>query len=168
MRPIKIEELIPLPGEFTLRATGKTYRLEPVSVADRIWITKNFGNDLEDIFRSVRAKEIAQIAFHQMSPEDKEFFTEKSVEFIDDLGHKKEELIGGINLFLRLIRGNDEITAVLSALLHTIGISQPLLDEMAEDVAQESAQKKSEISTGERSLISSPVNMDGLLETSAS
>ncbi|OFZ54976.1 MAG: hypothetical protein A2428_03120 [Bdellovibrionales bacterium RIFOXYC1_FULL_54_43] len=161
MRPIKLEELVPLPGEFYLRATQKTYHLRPVSIEDRVWITSKYGSELQQIFREVRAKEIAAIAFHQLTDKDKADFKKKTVEIVDEEGNTKETELGGVVVLRMLIQGNDEITAVLTALLHTIGISEPLIEEMAADADSELAQKKNENVTGERSLTSLPANMDG-------
>lgn len=168
MRPIKLEDLVPQTAEFSLRSTGQTYRLRPLNIDDRIWINQTYGKNLQQIFRHVLVKEISHIAFHQMLEEDKVNFTVKNVEIVDDDGNKREIKLGGLNLFRTLVEGTDEITAILTAVLHAIGISQPLLEEMAAEVSGEESQKKNETLTGEKSLTSSQVNTDGLSEKSDS
>ena len=168
MRPLKLEDIVPQTGEFTLRSTGITYRLRPVNVDDRMWINHTYGGNLENIFKKLMVKEICHIAFHQLDDSDKLQFVKKQVQIVDDEGSKKELELGGLSLFRTLIQGNDELTAILTALLHTIGISQPLIDEMAAELSSETAEKKSPNQTGEKSLTSSPASTDGHSQKSES
>lgn len=171
MDAIKLEDLIPQGSSFNLKATGKAYRLRPLNLDDEAWLAKTFGADLQAIMSEVRHVEIARIAFRQMEPEDQADFAAREVKLMNEEGETEVVRLGGYRLLLALIQGTAEKIAIYRALLETIGISRPMQDRLM----GEEAQKKSELapvpraessSTGESSLISSPVNTDGPLKTS--
>jgi hypothetical protein len=170
MRPIKLEELIPKPAEFTLRATGRTYTLRPFSLEDRVWVNQTFGDQVEAIFREVRMKEIARIVFHQFDDKTKKEFRAQDVQIVDEDGEEHTERLGGVDLLCKIIQGYDEQIAIYSALMQTFGISQPLMEEMAAEVDSEKTQKKrdEELKTGEKSSTSLPASTVGLSDKSES
>lgn len=144
---IKLEDLIPQTGKFTLSITGKTYRLNPVTVVDEIWMTDEFGGRLEEIFAQMKMMEICRIVFRLMFPEDKRDFKRKTVKVVNEMGDEEEYQLGGAELLAAMIRGVNEKIAVHQALLVTIGVSRPVQKRLAEQALEETQgeeQKKSQ------------------------
>jgi hypothetical protein len=140
---VKLEDLVPEGAEFKLKKTEKTYRLKPFSLSDELWMNKVFGNDIEKIFREVRMKEVCRIVFHQLEDEDKEDFLARDVTVINEQGEKLTQRLGGAELFSLFISGQTEKIKIFEALLQTIGISRPMLDEFKKD-SESSTEKKTE------------------------
>lgn len=144
MEAIKLEDLVPEGSEFTLKKTGKTYRLKPITLHDELWLQKTFGDEIEKIFRQIRMKEVCRIVFHQLEEEDKEDFLSREVTFINEEGEKQSVKMGGAELLFALISGHAEKVKIFEALLRTIGISRPLMEKLEADTKAEEAQKKTQ------------------------
>lgn len=143
---IKLEDLIPQTGKFTLSVTGKTYRLNPVTVIDELWMADEFGGRLEEIFAKMQMMEICRIVFRLMFAEDKKDFKKKTVKVINEEGDEESYELGGAELLAAMIRGVNEKIAVHQALLVTIGVSRPLQKKLAAEAEAEAPaeeQKKS-------------------------
>jgi hypothetical protein len=150
MQPIDLNDIVPEGASFSLRKTGKIYRLRPINLSDEIWLQKNFGTGLDAVFREVKMKEICRIAFHQMVEEDKEEFLARDVTVINEEGEKLSVRMGGAELLFVNISGHTEKLAVFEALLHTVGVSRPMIDKLSAEEAstskeQVSDQKKTEL-----------------------
>ncbi len=163
MKPIKFEDLCPEPGEFTLKATGKTYRIRPVTLEDESWMQKRFDDRISEIFEKVNIGEIAVIVFRLLDNEARRDFVAQEVEEVQEDGSVKRVSAGGVDLLRRCISGPKEKLEVFGALMQTIGLSRPIQDEIYKEAEIES-QKKSEPSqsqsTGDGSLTSSPASTD--------
>jgi hypothetical protein len=143
MKQITLADICPQPGKFSLKLTGKEYTLRPITIADQAWISERFGKQLQDIFREVRSKEIAQLAYHQMDEQSKAEFEPKDVVIHnEDTGERTNSKIGGWRLFAAQVSGMVEMEGIFKALLHCIGISQPLIDELEAEVKAEELKKK--------------------------
>lgn len=167
MRPIKLEEIVPQAATITLKKTERTYRLRPIDVDDELWLQTRFGNRLQEILSQIRMPEICEIVFHQMEDEDQELFRAQDVKVIDGAGEEHTLRLGGAKLLSKLISGYVEKIAVYQALMVTIGISRPLLDELAS--AASSTEKKSDLTsqpTGDGSSTPSHASTDGPSEKS--
>jgi hypothetical protein len=172
MKQITLADICPQPGKFTLKSTGKEYTLLPISIADQAWINERFGKNLEQIFREVRSNEIAQIAYHQMDEQSKTEFEPKEVTIHnEETGARTKTMIGGWRLFAAQVAGMGEMEGIFKALLHTIGVSQPLIEELEADMKAEELKKKEDPSetrpAGGESLTPSPVSTDIPLTRSA-
>lgn len=154
MEPLKLEDIIPTAGSFTLKTTGKKYTLRPFNMNDEIWLKHTFGND-EEITKLLQGDlfKVVQIAYHQIIEEDKKDFKFQEVEFTDDNGKSEKIEIGGYKLLFSMVSGWSDKKSILDALLMTIGISRPVL-EKAEQMEKE---KKNLLNKqiGQESLISS-------------
>lgn len=169
MRPIKMSEIVPSPSEFTLRSTGKTYKLRPFGLEDEQWLDETFGGELEKVFREYRIRDILRIAYHQLCDEDKKEFKAREVRLQDEDGEERTERMGGVRLLFARVTGEDEQYAILQALLKARGVSQPLMEELVAEVSGAPAQKKSDEtdpSTGEKFSTSLQPNTDGPSSTS--
>lgn len=142
MEAVTLNALIPKPSEFTLSATKKTYKLNPFSADDTVWVTDKFGEDgIKKIFGG-KFRDLCAIVYHLLSDEDRaDFPYEEDENAVDDDGKKFKRVLTGPVKLCDTIRGGAEITAVQKALLECIGMSQPLLDKL--EVKQEKAEKKS-------------------------
>ncbi len=138
----ELSELVPEPSSFSLRSTGKTYRLRAVSLADESWMAKTFGDKLPNVFAEMQMKEICRIAFHLMEGEEKRDFIVREVKFIDDAGNELVEVRGGYELLFFCVQGLDERLAIYKALLQTIGVSRPKLDKLLSDESQKKSIRK--------------------------
>lgn len=151
MQTIRLQDLIPEAAEFSLRITGKTYRLRPFNLADEAWLHQTFGEQIQKIFEEIRMQEIARIVFHQLEPESQREFAAQEVRIIDEAtGEEKVERIGGATLLYQVISGFDEKLAIFRALMQTIGVSRQLLDGELEQ-AEKKSSKTSSQRTGGRS-----------------
>lgn len=113
---INVEDLIPEAGEFTLKRTGKSYRVRPVNLQDEIWMIKTFGGEsaVEEIFTKVKFWEIGRIVYHQL--EDKSGFKPVDVTIENENGESFQSKMGGVELLLSLVEGAKEKEAIYSAL----------------------------------------------------
>lgn len=142
---LKFEDLIPQKAEFTLRITGKTYTILPLTAADEIWLQQKYGSGLEKILKEIRIQEISEIVFRQL--EDKSDFIKRTVKIVNEVGDEVSKDLGGVDLFRSIISGVDEKLAIYQALLQTIGISRPVIDKLT----SEDSEKKSLQTTGQPS-----------------
>jgi hypothetical protein len=163
---IKLEDIVPQGATFTLSRTKKTYRLRPVSLADEIWLNKEFGAQIETIFREVRMREICRIVFHQLEEESKADFAKQTVTIMNEEGDKVSETKGGAELLFCLIAGFAEKMEIFNALLQTIGISRPMVEKLvAEDEKKSQASPEAQ-PTGLASSIPYRPSTDGEPSTS--
>jgi hypothetical protein len=144
METIRLEDLIPEGAEITLKKTGKTYRLKPISLSDELWLNKTFGAELDSIFRQIKMKEVCRIVFHQLEDEDKEDFLARDVTIINEEGEKATHRIGGAELLFILISGYKEKLEIFEALLKTIGISRPVMEKLKQEETPETEKKRVE------------------------
>jgi hypothetical protein len=158
MSDFELEDFDPNFGEFTLSQTKKTYHLRKITLADEIWLKNKWGAEaLQKIFSEVDIPRIVEIAFRQLTEEDKQEFKCKKVKFIDDKGKELETEIGGTELLFWLIAGWEDKKQILDALVVAAGLSRPNIK-----VEDGEVKKKLNELTGSESLISSQANTVGL------
>jgi hypothetical protein len=159
---LNLEDLVREPSEFTLSKTGKTYRLNPCSLADESWMQRTFGKDIEKIFKEMRMLELSRLVYRLMDDESKESLAQQEVTVYDEEGVKTKQMMGGATLFQHCVVNTKEKMAIVEALLVTIGFSRPVQKELMEGL-----EKKSPInpSIGELSSTPSPQPTDGLPST---
>lgn len=133
MQSIRIEDIVPQGAKFKLRSTGRSYKINALSLADEIWINEEFGKGLEDIFKQVKMKEICRIIFRLMDEGDKEEFAAQDVTIMNEQGEKITKRLGGSELLFLMISGFQEKIDIFQALLQTIGVSRPLMDKLSEE-----------------------------------
>ncbi len=169
-RPIKLEELIPDSATFKLRASGdRVYTMRPFDLDDEKWLNSTFGDGLSNILHQRNWAEIARIVFHQLELEDQRFFKKQDVIVVAEDGSESTVTMGGTDLLCKMIRGIGEKQDLLRALLHTIGISQPVQERLeAIEGEKKSLQNPSPTSppTGLKSSTSSKASTDGRTNTS--
>jgi hypothetical protein len=168
MESITLADLCPQPAEFTLKSTGKTYRLRPVSVGDQQWMLNKYGDKLQEIFAQIRTQEICTIVIHQLAAEHLEEFAAQDVQIlIEETGERTKKRLGGAELLKQMIQGVGEILEIFKALQKTIGMSQPVMEKIAAAEAEKKSLTSQESpSTGERFSTSSPLNTAGPLTIS--
>lgn len=138
---MNLNEICPRKAKIFLSATQKHYTLRPISLEDELWLNERFGSDLEKILNEGRIREVAAIAYHQMEVEDKEDFLAQDVTVINELGEKDTIRLGGEKLLYSLICGPSEKIELYKALMITIGISQPIVDQIQEKKNQQAVEK---------------------------
>jgi hypothetical protein len=111
---LDLNDLQPKESKIVLsEKPGKTYTLKKFSLAAQIWLRDTYGPDkIKDIFENQRLGEIAEIAFYLMKDKS-EFKT--PIEFMECIVTQQDR----INL--------------IEALLETIGISQPIIDQLSKE-----------------------------------
>jgi hypothetical protein len=133
MKPIKLEDLIP--EEVDLKIGAKTYTLRKLNLQDEIWLNKTYGTKLEDIFGNVEFEFISKIIFRLLK--DKTDFAAEELDEpqYDDDGNiiSQTTKITGPEKIMRALSGVHEKQDAYFALMSTIGISRPVLDEMTEE-----------------------------------
>lgn len=141
-----LSDLVPQESEIELvvNKEKKTFKLRPFSLADRVWVNRKYGEEVQEIFNQLKMVEIATICYHQLYDADKKFFKAQDVEFYDDEGECEVKRLTGPEVLMACIHGGvpGEIKLV-QALLTCIGVSQPLLDKMEEaEIKKQDTKKK--------------------------
>lgn len=128
MKPIKLGELRPQFGEFTLEAThDHKHRLRKISIDDYEWIEATFGLPLNELFaegKEVKLSTVTRLIYHQL--EDKSLFRAEDRTIIDDEGEERVQRISGLQKFREAIVDPSEAANLTKAYLKSIGLSQPL------------------------------------------
>ena len=123
---LKIEDLVPQKA-FIKLSTGKEIELAPWSLRVRFWALDKYGAEkLQDILQTQSLKEITEIVFFMLTQESKKLFSS----FDDFCDH---------------VVTTQDILSLTMALLQTIGISEPMVDELRKEMAKgpkPTAQKK--------------------------
>lgn len=127
---IKLEDLIPAQADLRLWVNGKlkNFKLRPIDLRDEVWMANKFGAGIQEIFEQVKMEEICHIIFHQL--ENKEPFKAIEYEEYDDDGEVLVLKKTGPHRVMEGIKGVDHKVEVFKALLETIGISKPMLNEL--------------------------------------
>lgn|SRR3990167_4065428 len=123
---MKLADMIPERAVFVI--DGKEYWLREVTLADHAWIQHTFGNQIEIIFKEQKMVEIGKIIYRLL--EDKSDFLPADISDFDDNGEAVKRRISGPERFLSRIKGPAKQLELFNALLKTIGISQPIMDEL--------------------------------------
>lgn len=129
---LNLEDIIPRAAIFTLRLTGITYAMRPVSLSDELWLKNTFGSGLQKILEEMEMRPICRIVFHLLDEKSKEHFAKQTVTIMNEEGDKVSETKGGAELLYCLISGFDEKMKVFQALLETIGLSRPIQEKFVE------------------------------------
>lgn len=136
---VNLEDIDPQWGEFTHQ--GVTYRLRPFSLADRVWLQRRFPKLHR--FDQAAMDELCIIAFNQLDSEQKQEFKKRKVKLVNEDGDSSEVMMGGVELFMaKFMNSPTLVKNLLQALLHTIGISEPIVKQIT---AELDAVKKKEM-----------------------
>lgn len=160
--PLQMEDIKPEPATFKLKSRGESeYRLRAVTLEDEIWLNKEFGSRLDNVFKNMEMGPISRIVFRLMDEEDKQRdFTKRKVTIMNEAGETISEDRGGVELLQASLVGFDDKLAVITALLATIGMSRPAMDKL--QAALDEAEKKSlSPEIGEKPSTSSQPSTDG-------
>jgi hypothetical protein len=114
---LDLSDLKPAEAHFHLSGKGeKQYTLRKFSLASQIWMKERFGQDkIKTIFENQSIPEISELVYYQL----------KEPHGFHSLHEFQEEIL----------EQKDRI-AIMTALLKTIGISQPVVEKLAKDVAE--------------------------------
>lgn len=117
---LDLNDLRPAESSLTLsEKPGKTYTLKKISLATQIWIRNRFGTEkIQGIFENQSLPEISEIAHHLIK--DKTDFP--TVESLQEA----------------IVTQQDRIN-LLTAMMQTVGISQPILAKLTEAQAEGNA-----------------------------
>lgn len=109
---------------------GEAYTLRKFNLEDEVWLRDTFKG--EPIFtEQMTTDHLCRIAFHQLTMHDKEKFQPIDVTIInEDTGEKSTVKMGGWKLFRAKISGQGEKLIIFKGLLHTVGISRPMLNKI--------------------------------------
>lgn len=110
-----LEELVPQEASFKLSSTGETeHKLKKFTLRDEAWLETAFGKGtkLHDVLVDRSPLKIAQIAYHQLL--DKKAFT-------------------NYDAFLEAISTGKDKDALVTAVLDTLGFSQPVLSKLEQE-----------------------------------
>ncbi|MFN8741536.1 MAG: hypothetical protein ACK5YR_16545 [Pirellula sp.] len=113
---LNFEDLVPQRATFKLSTIESKIVLKPWSLKIRFWALKKYGQArLQEIMQNQSLEELCEIAFYMMDEESKVLFK--------DFDH-----------FTESIQKTEDILAVSMALLNTIGISEPAIEEMRKEL----------------------------------
>jgi len=113
MAKFRIEDLKPTESSFELEAfPGRKFTLKKFSLATQIWANQRFGEErIKLVFKNMLMGDIAEIVHHLM-----------------------KEPMPLMELLENICTQVDRIS-VAKALMETIGMSQPVIDKLAQDEA---------------------------------
>lgn len=169
MKPLKLEDIRPQPATFELAKTGRTYELRPIGLDDEKWIRETFGAGVKQVLEGSDLNGLGRIVWRLMREEDRKQFPTSEIDETGEDGVTRKIQVGGVKLLISCIVGIHEKLALHQALLQTIGISKPILDELMEEELKKNLAQASLIpSAGEASSTSSPQSTDGPSITSGS
>jgi hypothetical protein len=152
-KQIDLEDLIPATGEFKLEATGETvHTLRPITLQDQVWINDKFGGpeELKKILEGTKLKELCQLIYHQLV--DKRHFPSVVEEQINDEGDSVTRKLTGPEMLASSIVSKKEQLNVYKALLKTIGVSEPMLEDALGDSKKKDLEPLQAPLVGEKSL----------------
>lgn len=133
MEKMKLEDLIPMDPTFTIKSTGKTYRIRPPNMQDQVWFKTRYGSE-DGYSKAVKSEdwnEIAVVVYYLLSQEDKRDFLPEKVKILDEMGAEKEVHHTGPEMLLVSLSGISEMLVVMQALTRAIFISNPIAEEIA-------------------------------------
>lgn len=133
MKPITLEDLRPQPAEFYLRKTDRTYPLRAIGLEDEVWLRSTFGDRLKEIMAGTDMDGLGRIVWRLMREEDRQSFPASEIQETDESGDTRTVRKGGVALLVSNICGLAEKLCIYNALMQTIGISKPILDELMQE-----------------------------------
>lgn len=121
LNDLKPEEAVFELSEFA----GQKFTLKKFSLNAQLWMNERFGvEQVKGIFENRRLAEISEVVFFLLK--------DKSV--ITSLEQLREAIVT-----------NQDRVAMMGALLKTIGISQPVMDKLKEDVEKGNAESLNQL-----------------------
>lgn len=113
MQTLDLNDLCPETAKFQTSARpGESFTLNKVTLRTQVWLQKRFGKEnIQGIFENQSIPDIAEIAYFLLQEKDK-------IKTLDE--------------FLDLIVTHQDRINLLQAMLTTIGLSQPVIDKIAE------------------------------------
>lgn len=126
---ISLADLQPQEAQFSLSEyPGKVFTLKKLSLAVNIWLERKFTpEELRDIFSNQKMGGLSQIAYYLL---------------------KDKETFKTLKSFREGIVTQQDRVAIITAMIKTVGVAQPLIDKLT---AEEEAKKKKVKSTGLKS-----------------
>lgn len=141
-KSVTLEEMVPRTA--TIEINDKEYTLRKFTLSDQAWAIEKFGgaDGIQRVFDTPDLKGICQMVFHQLKDEDKRDFLMKRITLIDDDGLEQEVSLSAVEQIMRSISGSKQATEIVIALMKTIGVSQPLLDQVEAQSKKKQTTKK--------------------------
>lgn len=117
---LDLQDLRPAEAELELsEKPGKKYTLKKMSLAVQIWVNQRFGKDqIAAIFENTQIPELTEITHHLLK--DKTDFPT-------------------LESFQECIVTQQDRINIIKAMLHVVGISQPVIDKLSRDESQGNA-----------------------------
>lgn len=127
---MELIDLKPQESSFKLQKYDEIFKLNPITLADEAWLLETYGQEgVSAIFTEMNLPEICRVVFRLMSLDSKRAFKKKEVTLIDEEGNETTGELGGLDLFMAMMSGNDDKVAVINALIENIGASRPEVKE---------------------------------------
>lgn len=128
---LSIKDLKPKEATFKLDSyPGVTFTLKKFSLNAQLWMSEQFGDEnVQGIFEQQKLKEISHLAFFLL---------------------KDKSVLPTLEAFREAVTSHEDRAGMLMALLETIGISQPIIDELAKEL-EGNADAPAELPTGAKS-----------------
>lgn len=134
---MELSNIVPREASFTLKSTGRTYKLRLINLEDENWIQEEFQGDFVAIFED--NDKLSRLIYRLIK--DKTDFIKKEVIIVDEDGEKTTESIGGYRLLKRMTCGVSDKCAMIQAFNETLGVSHPVDSEDSEEPTEESKKK---------------------------
>jgi hypothetical protein len=176
MEPLKLEDIIPAPASFKLKALNDVeLQVRPITAGDRIWMKQTFGDRLMVALQAKDLDGFARVVYRQLTDESKRAFRSKEVAiFNEETGEESKATLGGYKLLLALMGagGAPEMMAIMQALNRAAGVTEEMEKRVVAELERD-PEKKSAVETltrsliGEKSSTASPTSTAGAPSTSA-
>ena len=141
---IPLGSICPREGKFFLSSRNKEYTLRKVNLDDQVWMKETFKDEehIQRMMEGMDVDSLSKFAYHQLKLEDKKDFLAADIEDVNDDGELVKRRLKGYEVFRQAASGTEEFINIYKALLHTIGISQPIIDQATSQRVDE--EKKSD------------------------
>lgn len=135
---VRLEDLIPEKASFTLKATGGIeHTLRIPNIQDHAWMKQTFGGEITKVLESSDKMGMARVVYRLL--ENRSPFMATENEEIDDDGVYVKVRRTGWENFARAVVGHAEQIEVYKALMSTVGLSKPVIENLKKKVEEAQA-----------------------------
>ena len=164
-KELKLSDVFPDKAEFTLKQTGKTYKLRLFSLRDRQWLQDNFtAEQIKAAFnaKNLQFEDILRMVYHQL--EDRSQFLATEKEEVDDDGRKVMVFTPGHVVLMQSVEGAEEFVHIMAALTKALTESEPVIKKYVNAEVKKTLleMKEAKGRRGQKSSTSSKANTDGV------
>lgn len=143
-QPVSLADLDPMPGEFFLKKTKKTYTIRPITIGDQKFLKHMFGDEdaIKAMFEGMDHEKLSKLVYFLMDQQGRKDFLSQEIEEINEEGIVATKTVSGPEALMNSIEYPSEFLEVFKALIKTIGISNAVIDKIEMQEVKKKAKKQ--------------------------